>query len=230
LDRNTTIGGTSIDDRGFLVRIDDDPASDKHWLPGDAEPGDPTWNGANYHYVFAKAGFNNSAYTTGMRGTPTTSNEVYELAFMERSVRVTIRINIGDPECGDPTQPQTDRGTFEGTTKPVELSSFTATTGDGKVTLRWRTETETNNIGFNIYRSETKDGKFVKINNKLIEGQGNKAMPTDYEYVDKTAKPGKVYYYSLEDIDVEGNREKSDIVQSRSKRKLAATWAKLKRR
>jgi hypothetical protein len=113
---------------------------------------------------------------------------------------------------------------------PVELSSFVATTSNGKVTLRWRTETEVNNVGFTIYRSEKKDGKFVKVNDKLVPGQGNKVMPTDYKYVDKTAKPGKVYYYYLEDIDVEGNREKSDIVQSRSKRKLAVTWAKLKRR
>jgi len=111
---------------------------------------------------------------------------------------------------------------------PVELSSFTAVTGDGKVTLSWRTETETNNIGFNIYRSEKKDGKFVKIG--FVEGAGNSAFPHDYNFINKTAKSGKVYYYYLEDIDVEGNREKSDIVQSRSKRKLSTTWAKLKRR
>ena len=113
---------------------------------------------------------------------------------------------------------------------PVELSSFVATTGDnGKVTLRWRTETEMNNIGFRIYRGEKKDGKFVKINKKLIPGQGSKPMPTDYEFVDKTTKPGRVYYYYLEDIDVAGNREKSEVVNSRKPVNVVTMWGKLKK-
>jgi hypothetical protein len=116
-----------------------------------------------------------------------------------------------------------------GFTLPVELSSFIATTGNGKMLLNWRTETETNNVGFNIYRSEKKNGKFVKVG-FVKSANGNSGVPHEYQYVDKTAKPGKVYYYYLEDIDIDGNREKSDIVQSRSKRNIATTWAKLKRR
>jgi hypothetical protein len=96
---------------------------------------------------------------------------------------------------------------------PVTLANVTAINGKGGVTLSWRTESEVNNIGWDIYRSETANGTFVKINEKLIEGRGNSAMPFDYQYRDKTAVKKRTYYYYLENIDVEGNREKSPVVQ-----------------
>jgi len=46
---------------------------------------------------------------------------------------------------------------------PVELSSFTATFVNDGVILKWRTETEVNNIGFGIYRSEEEDGDYTKM-------------------------------------------------------------------
>jgi len=113
-------------------------------------------------------------------------------------------------------------------TLPVTLSAFNAVRHNGVVQLRWRTETEVSNIGFNIYRSESKDGKFVKINKELIRGAGNSVFPIDYKYVDKTAKAGKVYYYYIEDIDVAGVKTKSPIVKSVVKKHLAAMWGKLK--
>ncbi len=114
-----------------------------------------------------------------------------------------------------------------GQTLAVELSTFTAATTTDGIALKWRTESEVNNIGFNVYRSEKKDGKFVKIG--FVEGAGSTGMPTDYEFVDKTAKQGQVYYYYLEDIDVEGIKNKSEVVQSRKPVNKAITWAKLKR-
>lgn len=45
---------------------------------------------------------------------------------------------------------------------PVELSSFTASTINGKVTLNWKTETEVNNNGFEIERTITNTNKWIK--------------------------------------------------------------------
>lgn len=109
----------------------------------------------------------------------------------------------------------------------VTLSSFVATRKGVSVTLSWRTESETNNVGFHIYRSESKDGKFCKL--AFVEGAGSTAMPTDYSFVDKTAKPGQTYFYYLEDIDVEGIRTKSQVVMSRKPINAATTWGKLKK-
>ena len=46
----------------------------------------------------------------------------------------------------------------------IELISFEADAGWKSVTLKWETASEIDNAGFNIYRSETADGEFVKIN------------------------------------------------------------------
>jgi len=94
---------------------------------------------------------------------------------------------------------------------PVTLSSFTATANDGQVTLRWVTQSEVNNVGFSIYRSEQEDGKYTKI--AFVDGAGNSAMPRDYQFVDKKAEAGKTYFYYLEDIDIAGEKSKSDIIK-----------------
>ncbi|MCZ6675864.1 MAG: SBBP repeat-containing protein [Candidatus Poribacteria bacterium] len=96
---------------------------------------------------------------------------------------------------------------------PVELAAFTATTADDIVTLKWRTITETNNLGFNIYRRQTPDGRFEKVNMVLIKGAGTDATPHDYQFVDPDVEPGGIYYYYLEDVDFNGAAERSDLLQ-----------------
>ncbi|MCK4447208.1 MAG: DUF2341 domain-containing protein [Candidatus Marinimicrobia bacterium] len=90
---------------------------------------------------------------------------------------------------------------------PVELSSFTATAGDGKVTLHWNTESEIENLGFNIYRGLNSNRKYTIINNQLIPGAGNSSSRHEYEYVDKDLTNGITYWYKLEDVDYSGNTE-----------------------
>ncbi len=97
------------------------------------------------------------------------------------------------------------------TTLPVELSSFTATASVDGVTLKWRAETEVGNVGFSVYRSETKDGNYTKLG--FVSGAGNSAMSIDYQFTDKSAELGKPYYYYLKDIDIAGNKDSSDIIQ-----------------
>jgi len=96
---------------------------------------------------------------------------------------------------------------------PVTLSSFTATASDGKVTLTWRTETEVNNAGFDIYRSDAKDGKYVKVNARLVQGAGTDATPHDYSFTDENVAVGKTYYYYIEDVDFSGKTNRSHIIE-----------------
>lgn len=119
---------------------------------------------------------------------------------------------------------------------PIDLSSFTAIRIDSGVMLQWTTETEIDHVGWEIYRSEKKDGKFVKINDELIKGSGNSGMPRYYQYVDKTAIAGRQYYYYLEDIDIFGNVGKSDIIgiskgkAPSAKGTLSTTWGAIKQK
>ena len=43
---------------------------------------------------------------------------------------------------------------------PSPSPTFTATAGDGKVALKWVTESEVENLGFNIYRSQNPNKQF----------------------------------------------------------------------
>jgi len=98
---------------------------------------------------------------------------------------------------------------------PVELLSFTAMTDIDSVTINWRTATEINNLCFNVYRSETKDGKYIKVNTRLIAGAGTDATPHDYSFTDEDVVLDNTYYYYLEDVDFAGKKSKSPILRIR---------------
>ena len=95
---------------------------------------------------------------------------------------------------------------------PVELSRFTATYENNVVIINWTTASEVNNLGFNIYRSLSDDNNFVQINSNLIEGAINSSSTNSYEFKDTKIIPGNKYYYRLEDISTDGEKELHDII------------------
>jgi hypothetical protein len=99
-----------------------------------------------------------------------------------------------------------DRGGTE--TLPVELSAFTALiTADMAVKLDWTAETETNMLGYNIYRSETNSlSDAVKANFVIIPAH-NTSVALDYSYVDEDVEDGTVYYYWLQSNDLDLTHE-----------------------
>jgi hypothetical protein len=82
----------------------------------------------------------------------------------------------------------------------IELSTLAAAPSDNKITLKWKTETETDNAGFNIWRAEG----FQKINESFIPALGSPTAGSDYDFVDQWVLNGKRYFYLLEDIDTDG--------------------------
>ncbi|MEA3501066.1 MAG: FlgD immunoglobulin-like domain containing protein, partial [Candidatus Marinimicrobia bacterium] len=88
---------------------------------------------------------------------------------------------------------------------PVELIIFTATRSNDQVTLRWITGSETENLGFNVYRSRTKSGNYQKNNKNIIKGAGNSSTRHNYEFIDKDIINGVTFWYKLEDVDYSGN-------------------------
>jgi hypothetical protein len=86
----------------------------------------------------------------------------------------------------------------------VDLSYFRATSLDSAVILEWATETELDNAGFNIWRSEEKDGQCVRINPYFIPADGEAGFGAEYSFTDYYVQNGKIYYYKLEDIDIYG--------------------------
>ena len=118
---------------------------------------------------------------------------------------------------------------------PVELSKFTAARDrvTGQVVITWETQSELNNAGFFIKRNEHRTGQFKVVNPTMIPGAGTTSEKQSYTYTDTTAKPNIVYYYQIEDVSLDGNRQ----TLTRSHRlkghigaagKLSTLWGELK--
>jgi hypothetical protein len=87
----------------------------------------------------------------------------------------------------------------------IELSRLEAIGLDRRVKIEWETETELDNAGFNIWRSEEEDGEYIRINPYFIPSQGEAGFGAAYIYTDYDVQNGKTYYYKLEDVDINGN-------------------------
>jgi hypothetical protein len=100
---------------------------------------------------------------------------------------------------------------IEDSSLPVELSSFSASGADGEVLLTWVTSSESENAGFNVYRSESEAGDYLQISsyrfNPDLEGLGTSNTGQKYSYRDADAglTNGQTYYYKLVDVDYSGN-------------------------
>jgi fibronectin-binding autotransporter adhesin len=94
---------------------------------------------------------------------------------------------------------------------PVQLSSFTLTPRQRSIEITWQTESESENKGFIILRSESETGGYQEIasylNTPALVGQGTTASPTRYRYIDnRNIQPGRAYWYKLVDVDYSGRR------------------------
>ena len=96
-------------------------------------------------------------------------------------------------------------------TLPVELTSFELleTRNDG-ITLQWVTESEINNLGFNLDRkTPITDWSQIAsyITHPELQGQGSVSHQTIYTYTDNTVQENASYDYRLSDVDYNGNVE-----------------------
>ena len=118
---------------------------------------------------------------------------------------------------------------------PVSLSKFRPVRNQdtGHVDIQWITESELNNAGFNILRSEAKNGAFKVINVKgIIAGHGTTSEQHVYKFTDTATKPNVVYYYQIEDVSINGLRTTLTTTHLRghvgAAGKLTTTWGDLK--
>jgi len=97
---------------------------------------------------------------------------------------------------------------------PVTLTSFTADVNGGRVALAWRTESETENLGFIIQRKTLRaihDSPSVwsqmasYATDDALAGHGSTSEAHEYAYTDATVGPGAMYLYRLGDVDYGGS-------------------------
>ncbi len=88
---------------------------------------------------------------------------------------------------------------------PIELSDFSATEKNGIVVLKWSTETETTNLGYNVFRTPAGLNQFEKINQSLIPGAGTTTLLHTYSFEDNNVEFGRKYDYKIENVNSDGS-------------------------
>ena len=94
----------------------------------------------------------------------------------------------------------------------LDLLYFQGEAQDGAVFLEWATDTEVNQAGFYITRSDTENGSYSR-KSSFIPALGSSATGFYYTYLDTTVTNGSVYWYQLEAVDVSNQSSFSEKIQ-----------------
>ncbi len=91
-------------------------------------------------------------------------------------------------------------------TLPVELCTFTAQYIENTPTVHWSTQSETDNMGWFVYRNIENDFSSSDVISDMIEGHGTTTQQQSYVYEDRIQEleVNSTYYYWLESIDYSG--------------------------
>lgn len=92
-------------------------------------------------------------------------------------------------------------------TVPVELASFNVESVGGRVIISWSTLSESENLGFHIYKCTTLKGTRVRVNESLIKGAINSETRNDYKFEERVTEPDQEFYYWLADVATDGTME-----------------------
>ena len=102
---------------------------------------------------------------------------------------------------------------------PVELSEYSVRQELKTVALKWTTDSEIENLGFILERSErpsTGSGRRLEIasylTDEILGGQGSTNAATEYQFVDDDVQQGSEYVYYLFDVDYQGQTTFLDSV------------------
>jgi hypothetical protein len=86
-------------------------------------------------------------------------------------------------------------------TLPVTLSSFTAVPAASSfVALTWVTESESNMVGYRVYRGESNDPSYATLISPVMIDATNTSTQVTYRHEDREVNQNTTYYYWLESV------------------------------
>lgn len=170
--------------------------------------------GENFPPGFGQFTFTVTTYQSQAQGKPADGDWVYLRAFNDNNL-VTATY-YGDAQLyqvqyvnGEDYDPLIDMGQTD-LTLPVELSAFEAIAGNAEVLLKWVTNSEVNNVGFEVHRSSEEEGQYEMIasyeNLESLRGAGNSNVEHSYSFKDIIVVNGETYWYKISDVDLNGIR------------------------
>ncbi len=136
-------------------------------------------------------------YVVGAGSKDGTTNKMTNWNCGDNPYYWNFHLEMGDPVIINNNIPLQPRPT------DVELSAFNATVYQDYILVSWTTESEIDNAGFNLYRSQEENGEYTKINENLIPAQGNATSGAEYSFADYPEQTA-TYFYKLEDISLTG--------------------------
>jgi hypothetical protein len=99
------------------------------------------------------------------------------------------------------------------------LASVPATAASSSNTLRWKAASEKGTFGYIVYRSENRDGPFLRINPAIIRGGTRDADSasdiSEYRFEDTEVKSGQTYYYFIDVISNHGRKQRLSGVKAK---------------
>jgi hypothetical protein len=116
------------------------------------------------------------------------------------SARFTVAVGV--PQAGTIAVVNFDDLDFQETATAVTVTSLSAVRAHGRVAVRWRTGSEAQLLGFNVYRERA--GRRVAVSRTLIPANGRLAGAR-YAYVDRHPSQGKARYW-LQAVRSNGSR------------------------
>jgi hypothetical protein len=96
---------------------------------------------------------------------------------------------------------------------PVSWLDFRASTMNDRIRLDWTTASESNADGYEVQRSESTGNEFAPIG--WVDAVGNTTQLSSYLFNDLNVSPGKLYYYRLRQLDIDGQEDYSKIIAAR---------------
>ncbi len=94
----------------------------------------------------------------------------------------------------------------------VTIAGFEVEAGEQEVFVYWETASETDNLGFYVWRSENADSGYEKLPIGATESE--QIIPSEddgfgafYEFTDEQVTPGILYYYKVQDFPASGSPE-----------------------
>ncbi len=222
---NTTIPNASSPNNIIALFWDDlNPASssvtDKHLYIGNAPNGDYVISLVNYPEYGADA----DGWITCQAILKQNGNIKFQYYEHGSSIDLngaTVGIENSDGTAGVQYRYNTSGGPLFGSplavefgmddqSLPVELNSFIAQAGNNRAFLKWTTQSEVNNLGFEIYRSTSESGEYQMIasyeNYDNLRGAGNSNTTHTYAFTDANVLNGITYYYKLADVSMNGQK------------------------
>jgi fibronectin type 3 domain-containing protein len=90
-------------------------------------------------------------------------------------------------------------------TAPDAPASFTANGASVGISLDWANNTESDLAGYNIYRSDSFGGTYVKLNSTLLGSS---------DFFDSSAPTGAASYYRVTAVDTVGNESAASTINA----------------